>query len=225
LSAVPSRRHLLRGLAGTGLGWGAAWLAAGGEAKSRGKNKTKQPLCKRNGARCRKEGSGCKAKFCLTAPFTIEANWSEEADHDTYLFVPHKNGSTGPAPYILQACNPSESACEDPALYPHACVSEDERSAGREITTIYKLLNGSYEYWIDLDSATAAGEQEIVLRDMGGRLVRRWTNPFNSSSTSESWHVFDFDGKRGSVTSIDELIDGFLPGAAHDPNTYVCPYH
>jgi hypothetical protein len=221
LSAVPSRRDLLRGLAGTGLGWGAAWLAAGGEAKRKGK--PKPSLCKRDGTRCRREGNGCKAKFCLTAPFTIEARWAIDNDHDTFLYLPPQNASTGPAPYINHYCNSTETTCPNRDTYPFACLNQDERFDGSEITMISKLLEGRYEYWFELQEHTAAGDVTVLLRDRDGRLVRKWSSPFNPSHEDESWHVFDIDGKHGSVTAIDKLIDG-EGYDVHGPSTDVCPY-
>ena len=39
-----------------------------------------------------------------------------------------------------------------------------------------------------------------------------------------TWHVFDLDGSTGRVSSVDELGNlSFLPNAAHDPATFVCP--
>ena len=236
---VPSRRHLLRGLAGAGFGLGVARLPAGGEAKRRNTIKSKntgqgkgkprlsarkgQSLCKRNGAKCTTSGKNCKKRFCLNAPFTIEANWTKTADHDTYLFVPAENETTGPSPFIHHACTPDTSKCEEE--YPFACVNKDEQQSGSEITTIHQLLPGTYEYWVELATTTPAGELTIVLKDNDGRVVRQWTNPANDSATIDvGWHVFDVNGNNGRVTSIDELNEpGYLPDAAHDPNTNVCP--
>src|SRR5262245_38609303 len=85
MSVLPSRRHLLRGLAGSGLGWGMARFPGLTEAKrrrTRKQNNTKG-LCKRNGAPCNEPGRKCKQQFCLRAPLTIVASWTEEADQDT----------------------------------------------------------------------------------------------------------------------------------------------
>jgi hypothetical protein len=89
------------------------------------------------------------------------------------------------------------------------------------VTTIHKLLPGTYEYWIQLHDSTAAGAVTIVLRS-GGRVVQQWTNPANMSGSEQSWHIFDVDGARGSVTSVDQLINQNLPRAAVDPFTFVC---
>src|SRR4051812_21840583 len=58
-------------------------------------------LCRKNGGKCKKKGGKCKAQFCLAAPFTIEARWSNAAsDHDTFLFVPNEEGNDDPFPHI-----------------------------------------------------------------------------------------------------------------------------
>ena len=64
-----------------------------------------------------------------------------------------------------------------------------------------------------------------MLKDSGGRVVRRWTNPANLPPTQVGWHVFDIDGDDGRVTSIDERIDQALEDGAHDPNTNACPFN
>jgi hypothetical protein len=237
LRDVASRRVVVRALTGAGLGlWSARLTTAapkrqamrkrksGATPKSTGnaKPKPKKGLCKRDGSKCRIPGQGCKKRFCLDAPFTIEAKWTQTADHDTYLFVPAENETTGPSPYIYFPCRADNSDCEE--AYPFACVSGDVTVSGAEITTIHQVLPGTYEYWIELAPTTLAGELTIVLKDDGGRVVRKWTNPANPSQMVQfGWHVFDVDGATGRVTSIDNLADAALPNGAHDPATDVCP--
>jgi hypothetical protein len=157
----------------------------------------------------------------MNAPFTIEAIWTEStADHDTVLFVPQENEATGPFPFIHHGCNPDDGCA---ATYPFACVSRDAQGPGNEITTVHELLPGTYEYWIELYTTTPASELTIVLKDSGGRVMRRWQNPANPVNKQVGWHVFDVDGRHGRVTAIDELIDEALERGAHDPNTNVCP--
>ena len=216
LSGTPSRRRLLRGLAAGGLGWGlgAARLAESGATKSKG-------LCRRNGSKCRGPGKNCKKQYCLNAPFTVTAAWTVEADHATFLFVPPAGATTGSGLYIDYACNESGDACEE--AYPFACVDKDESDSGGEVTTFYRCLAGTYEYWVELDAAADAGEVVVTLRDQGGRVVRQWENPAVPAGKELGWHVFDLRGAAGAVASIDELIDGDLPEGAHNPATDVCP--
>lgn len=208
-----------------GAGLAAALLGLtrfeGGAAKKKGKGKKK--LCRPNGTRCGKPGKSCKKAFCLNGPFTIEANQNgASSPHDAYLFVPPENASTGPAPYLNFACNPGNSNGE--TAYPFADIDQELPDAGDGVTTIYKLLPGRYEYWIQLKDNTAAGALTIVLRDNGGRVVRQWQNPANSSGNQQAWHVFDIDGKQGTVASIDDQVDANLPSGVHNPYTFVCAF-
>ena len=228
LSGLPSRRHLLRGLAGAGVGLGAARLpavtAAKGKRKDRdtgnGKPKRRNGLCKKDGSPCRRPGKDCQKRFCLDAPFTVEASWTAGDAPYTYLFVPPRDGTTGPSPYIDYSCTQENYACEE--AYPFACVKEPGTDGTAETTTIYELVPGSYEYWIELFDNPAAGVT-VTLRNRNGRVVRRWTSLTKTSTAQQGWHVFDFDGD-GRVTSIDALATPEpLPEAAHDPQTEVCP--
>ena len=224
VSGFQSRRLLLRRLVGSGLGfWGVRLTAPAGARRrsKRKKNAGKGARCTRNGARCTRRGAACRERNCLRAPFTIEANWTESASaHDTFLFVPPRDGAIGPAPYISYACNQTNSACEE--AYPFACVSQDAEGPGNEVTTVYRLLRGRYEYWIEIYESTPAAELTVVLNGSGGQVLREWTNPANVMDGDVGWHVFDVDAE-GRVTSIDELIDVNLPRGAHNPSTNVCP--
>jgi hypothetical protein len=179
--------------------------------------------CRRNGARCQKKSKQCQARFCLRAPVGIKAGWTNaNGDHDSFLFVPRHGNSTDDSPYIHYNCTPGNSDCE--TEYPFACVSQDAYGPGDEITTIHQFLPGTYEYWIELDSATPAGEVTVFVRDAdAGKLVRSWTSPANLTLGQRGWHVFDIDGATRSLTSIDQLIANKLPEGAHDPVTWVCP--
>lgn len=218
VSGVPSRRHVLRGLAGAGFVVGRVRLSDRAEAKQRKrKPKRRTGLCQKDGSPCHTPGKRCKQRYCLHAPFTIEANWPEQAGHAIVLFVPPEHATTGPAPYIHDGCKPDEYDCE--GTYPFACVDGDDQTAGPKVTTINRRLPGSYEYWIELGATTVAGEATVSLKDSTGRVVRQWANPAGQIS----WHVFDVDGRDGRVTAIDALIDEALPVGAHDPSTHVCP--
>lgn len=223
LTRLPSRREVLHGLTGAGLALGLARLPIAAAAKKRRPNRRKG-LCQADGSPCKRAGRSCQKRFCLNAPFTIEATWTatQTADHAAFLFVPAEDATTAPAPYVNEGCNPNTSTCEE--AYPFACVSQDARGPGDEITTIHQLLPGRYEYWIGLDLASPAGEVAVVLRDATGRVVRQWASPANPATGSAlSWHVFDVDGRHGRVASIDEPIAGGPPQQVNAPSTDVCP--
>jgi hypothetical protein len=152
---------------------------------------------------------------------TIRAGWSSGADHDTYIFVPNRTGSSDPFPFIGAACDREKTA--DGARYPFLFVRRDAPGPGDEVTTVRTLIAGDYEYWIELESASSAGDLTVVLADRDGRTVRSWSSPANPAAEQRGWHVFDLDGRRGSVTAIDEVIATDLPAGAHFPNTNVCP--
>jgi hypothetical protein len=210
--ASTRRRTLLRGALS---GAFVAWLTETRAAK-------KKPRCKPNGAKCAKKSPECKSANCLRPSFTIRAKWANtESDHDTYFFVPNQKGSSDPFPLIVYTCNSDET--NDGALYPFAFVSQDAAGPGDEVTTVRKLLKGTYEYWIEVDSEVAAGDLEVILRNKDGKLVRSWSSPANPSADQRGWHVFDINGKTGSVDSIDTLVAGDLPDGAHDQHTDVCP--
>lgn len=216
-----SRRTVLGGLVGAGAGWGLARLPELAAAKKKRSPKRTNGLCRQNGSRCTKRRKQCRKEYCLRAPFTIEAKWTQTADHESYLFVPAQDATSGPFPFIDSVCNPDRMPCA--GAFPFACVDHDEQQAGAETTTIHTLLKGTYEYWIELFSTTPADELTIVLKDGAGRVVRQWANPANPADKRVGWHVFNIDGNGGHVTSIDTLTDTRPPNAAHDPNTYLCP--
>ena len=63
----------------------------------------------------------------------------------------------------------------------------------------------------------------MTLRAKNGRVVRSWVSPANPSTTDQiGWHVFDFDGKTGSVRSINQVINNSVP-QVHELHTDVCP--
>jgi hypothetical protein len=181
-------------------------------------------LCRKNGSKCKKKGKRCQAKFCLTTPFTIEARWSNaNSDHDTFVFVPKKEGSNDPSPVINHVCNPAVSDCED-EVYPFICVSKDATGPGDEVTTVRRLLAGRYEYWIELDESSPRGDLEVILRNASGRFIRSWSSPANPAVQKEfGWHVFDIDGATRSITAVDGFGDDEWPWTGHNPFTSVCP--
>lgn len=194
----------------------------GGNDRGKGTGKDKA-LCRANGSSCKKKNNTCAAANCLKAPLTIEALWSTDSDHDTYLFVPAENGSSDPFPYVDYTCTPEDSDC-DAKSYPFVCVSEDATGPGDEITTVRKLFSGKYEYWIELDSGIPAGELNVILRNANGRVVRSWRNPAAPGNDQLGWHVFDLvvSAKKTTVVSIDTVIGDSLPEGAYPENTFVC---
>jgi hypothetical protein len=224
MTSFPSRRNVLRGLAGAGLGLGFARLPDLVEAKKKHKRKKRRrknrgrtgPLCTSLGEPCSTPGTQCQERFCLQAPLTIAAIWQKSgANHDTWLFVPPRDGATSPSPQIDYDCNQSNSPCAE--AYPFACVSRDAQGPGDEVTTIFERLPGSYEYWMVLEVAPA-DELTVVLTNRDGRVVRTWSSPAVTSPLNGAWHVFDLDGETGRVRSVDAPL-GRLP----NPVTNVCP--
>lgn len=137
-----------------------------------------------------------------------------------------ENAATGPAPQVYSSYNPGNSRCEE--IYPFACVDKDEHEIGAEVTTIYRLLAGTYEYWIELDSQPDVpdGEMAVVLKNRSGRVVRQWARRADPAVNKLGWHVFDVDGRDGRVTTVDAVLTQaplYLPKGAHDPYTLVCP--
>jgi hypothetical protein len=212
------------GLAATVLGWGTERALAGKKKKDKKPRKCAD-CCEKDGTGCTKASKQCTPKNCLSAPFTIEARWNNsDTDQDTYLFVPSISGGNQPGvfPFIDFDCIPNFSDCEDD-VYPFICVSQDATGPGDEVTTVRRLIEGNYEYWIELDDPSPAGDLTVTLRAKNDRVVRSWISPANPSTTDQiGWHVFDLDGKTGSVRSINRVVQSELP-EAHEPNDDVCP--
>lgn len=185
------------------------------KGKRKGKDKGKN----------QKKVKPCLGGPCFRAPFTIEAQWTVEKDHDTYLFVPYETGNTGPSPYISMDCRPDNSNCETD-VYPFACVDQDAWGPGPEVTTIRQFLAGVYEYWIKLAYQSAAGDVTVLLRNADGKVLRQWASPANPSGGNPlGWHVFDIDGATRQITSVDQVASeaGPLPARAHESSRNVCP--
>ncbi|MGH2616837.1 MAG: hypothetical protein ACRDJC_16500 [Thermomicrobiales bacterium] len=219
VTASGSRRALFGALtAGAGLLRGAA----GAAGKKKQKRKKGKNLCRADGSQCKKENKRCKAKFCLKTPFTIEARWTNEnTDQDTVLFVPNEAGSLDPSPFIDQRCNSDDT--NDGTLYPFAFVSGDAQGPGDEITTIRQLLPGAYEFWIELFVMSPAADLTVLLRNANGTVLRGWTSPANPDpSVQRGWHVFNIDGAKHSITSVDQLHDDH-PLNENVPVTNACP--
>ncbi len=222
LAAATGRRSFLGGTALLGAAT-VGRAALPDEVTAKKKKKKCKNCCRENGQQCKKKGDSCKANFCLGLPFAIEAVWTNvNTDHDTYVFVPNQAVAGLPSPYIDYSCNPVDSNCEA-ALYPFICVSQDAQGPGNEITTVRKLIAGKYEYWIELDDPSPAGDLTVTLRRSNGSVVRSWSSPANPGNSQIGWHVFDLDGGSASMTSVDQTIAGDVPDGAHDPNTDVCP--
>ena len=203
---------LLAGVAG-------ATLAAG-EAKKKKKKKPCKDCCLENGNACT-TGAACKSANCLKTPFTVQAKWGSTKKHFSWVLLPHFAGQD--LPYIDSDCNPGNSSCEDDR-YPFICVDKTiagpaGAGPGDEVATVRKLVADTYQYWVQLDPSSASGDVTVTLRRSNGGIVRSWSSPANAS-TSEiaEWHVFDIDGKTGSIALIDRLMSSG-PGPWDD----ICP--
>jgi hypothetical protein len=160
----------------------------------------------------------------VSAPFSIEAVWTTAMNHDSYLFVPKETPDSNSSSFIAWDCYPANSNCDED-VYPFACGSPDVNPGpGAEVITVRKLLNGRYEYWVELDHPSPAEGVTVTLIDDGGSVVRSWSSPINLSLTLEiGWHVFDIDGATGQVTSVDETTNDTFPFGAPLPVADVCP--
>ena len=113
------------GTTGTGTGTGTATGTGNGSGTGTG---TGSGNGSANGSG---NGSGCGST--LSAPFTIEACWTADADHDTYLFLPKESASSADNPFIYYSCG--GPGCD--TAYPFACIAPDIRTTGCEVTTIH----------------------------------------------------------------------------------------
>lgn len=221
LTTARSRRGALATLLGGTLGLLGLIETAGNKGKGKKKRKRKQDLCLNDGSRCKKESKQCSANFCLKTPFTIEARWSNpDTDHDTYLFLPNAPGAALPSPYLDYSCGSSSTNAG--TVYPFAFVSQDATGPGDEVTTVKKLLTGTYEYWIELAESAPPRELTVTLRNANGKAIRSWLSPANPS-VQVGWKVFNIEGDSRRITSIDLLINSDLADGAYAPNTDVCP--
>ncbi len=222
LTVSTRRRTLLRGAGALGaavLG-GAALLDSAAARKKNRSKKSKGDLCLNNGSHCRTKSKKCKAGNCLQTPFSIEATWGNpSSQHDTFLFVPNAPGATLPFPYLDYGCHSGEVGGGD--LYPFAFVSQDAKGPGPEITFVAFLMDGKYEFWMQLDHPAPAGELTVTLRNPNGNVIRSWSSPENLTG-DRAWHVFDIQGERRSITSVNTAPGVDLPGIAHASSTMVC---
>jgi hypothetical protein len=224
LASPTSRRALVRRAASLGVVvLGRMALLDPVQARKR-KRSGQNPgdLCASNGSQCKKKSKKCKAGNCLHTPFTIEARWSNPAsDHDTYVFMPNVPGASVLFPFFSYTCNSDDAGAG--GLEPFAFVDRDAEGPGDEITTVAFLLDGKYEYWIELAELAPARDLTVTLRTATGRGIRSWNSPANPSPYERGWHVFDIQGERKSITSVDRLIADPLPFGAHAVATRVCP--
>jgi hypothetical protein len=196
----------------------ALGLAAAGSGRISPRALAAKPRCKKSGKRCKKKKSGCKAKYCATglvAPLVIEANWTNpNSDHDIFLFVPNLPGNVDPSPHIDMTCASAQTT--NGTVYPFAFASGDAIGPGNEIMTIKKLVDGRYEFHVQLDVQTPANDVEVRLVKKG-KVLQVWRNP--ASPEEDHWRVFSLTVKdgRGMLETIDDLVDQPIP------LTDVCP--
>jgi hypothetical protein len=134
-------------------------------------------------------------------------------------------GDPVPSPHVTPGrCNTKDKGCKS-ATYPYVCIDQDGEAPGDpgEVTTIHKLLKGTYENWLYLEWDTPKDGLKVTLRNENGGVVREWSSPGNPNhNIFLNCHVFDVDGATGAVTSFDQTSDNGLPIGPHDPTTPVC---
>lgn len=191
----------------------AAGLAAVGIERLRPDEVAAKPACKKSGKRCKGKQKGCKAKFCdtgLEAPFSIEAIWTNPAtDHDTFLFVPNLPGNSFPSPHIDMTC--TSAATAGGTLYPFAFASGDTLAGpGSEITSVKKLVDGRYEYHLQLHGPSPAADVTVRVVKKG-KVVQSWSNP--ASALEDHWRVFSLtvaDG-RAVLEMLGDIVKQPFP--------------
>jgi hypothetical protein len=226
-STTTRRRALLRGA--TWIGPGLAGIAVTADdvtAKRKRKAKGK-PLCKPNGSSCKRKGGSCQKSNCLTAFFSIEAQWTGPNKlYAIYFFIPEGAGYSAPHPMITSTssfpCSAATSDCEG-NIYPFTCIEQAQAGSGPATATVRRLLKGTYEYWIYVINNSPAEALTVTLRDANGQIRRTWSSPENPQGGYMNWHVFDIDGAVGSVKSVNKTSYLGMPSGAHSPLTYACP--
>ena len=153
--------------------------------------------------------SGC-LPLTVGATFTIDACWTVDADHDTFLRVPNAAGSMDENPFIKYDCNPGGGCATE---YPFACVNEDvANDPGCEVTTVYQRLGGQYQYWSELDPASPAGEVTVTLRDSGGVCLPPGAAPRPRAASARS----------AGMSSTSTVAPGSLPRSTRQ-SARICP--
>ena len=116
VSSLPSRRDILRGLAGVGLGLGALRQPETAEAKKRKKKKKKKPQLPLNafgcldvGQPCRGNSANCCSGICQgVKPKKGKKDTSSCVAHNTGICYPDSDSCTLAVPVL---CNPSKPSC------------------------------------------------------------------------------------------------------------------
>jgi hypothetical protein len=109
LISKPSRRHLLRGLAGAGLGLGAVRLPSTADAKKKRKHKKRRPKAKPNEYGCLEVGNPCKnADQCCSGICTGKKGKRTCRAHDTGTCQQGLTGICSDPPTIA-FCNNSDT--------------------------------------------------------------------------------------------------------------------
>lgn len=135
LAAAPSRRGVLRGLAGAGLGCGAARLPAIAEAEKRRKPKAKPcgPCQTRRKGRCRAKPDGARCRECgscrggVCAPDKVSCGPCRECDDAGFCVVKQDDASCGANGKCLEGicnerptCTAAGAQCGKPEI-PSCC--------------------------------------------------------------------------------------------------------
>lgn len=125
LTAIPSRRDILRGLAGAGLGWGVARLPDGADAKKKRKRKKKTKKAKPNAFGCLDVDNACKtADQCCSGVCEGKKGKKTCRAHDTGTCEQERPGYCAEGNPYLALCNGGEGVCFRTTAGSNVCAND-----------------------------------------------------------------------------------------------------
>jgi len=140
----------------------------------------------------------------VTVPlFTTVLTWGENPrDIDTHLLIPEES-TPGKTPGHVYYANQGSIS-----QYPFAWLETDDvTSFGPEITTVFKLLPGTYKYFVhqySVDSTLAQSQGKVIVN------LRGASSSFDVPTTDTTpahryWHVFNVDVQANGSASIQPV--------------------
>jgi len=145
----------------------------------------------------------------VTVPlFTAVLTWGENPrDLDTHLFIPEETTNTAKTPGHVWYSNLGSIT-----QYPYAFLDTDDvTSFGPEITTVFKLLPGTYKYFVHHysgDSTLALSQGKVIINLRGES--RSFDVPTTDITPAHRyWHVFNVEVQANgsaSIQSVNQLV-------------------